>query len=215
MKRTIALILTVVMMLAGSLGPVAAKDHKPDKDDAKVTAEECKKDGWKDLTNDDGKPFKNQGQCVSYAKQGGELAPIEEDGDTGAVSADATATAATEGDKDPAPSPSTPDPESEQPILKIVDGQEPWNGYLEGSGFTPGEELTKVTFTSNRTTLNVTSPVGTVINDDGTFTTERIIYWCSEFVGYGETVGTVTVEDSSGATFSQTFEMKSHCEAGG
>lgn len=209
MKRTIALILTM-MLLAGSFGPVAAKDHKPDKDDTKVTAEACKKDGWKDLTNDEGEPFKNQGQCVSYARHGGEVLPIEEGGDTG----DVEATAEVNEDKDPALATATAEPTGEQPELTIVDGQDPWNGYLEGSGFTPNAELTKVTFTSERTTLNVASPVGTVIDSDGTFTTERIIYWCSEFDGYGETTGTVTVEDSSGATYSQTFEMQSHCEAG-
>lgn len=215
MKRNLPLILAMMMLLAGSFGQVAAKDHKQDKDETKVTTEECKKDGWKTLTNDEGTPFRNQGQCVSYANHGGELAPIEENGDIGTDNAEATATAAAEGDKDPAPSTSTPDPASEQPILNIVDGQEPWNGYLEGTDFTPGEELTKVTFSSDRTTLNVSSPVGTVIENDGTFTTERIIYWCSEFDGYGETVGTVTVEDWSGAIYNQTFEMKSHCEASG
>lgn len=97
------------------------------------------------------------------------------------------------------------------PVLEIVDGREPWNGYLEGSGFSPGETLTKVTFTSDRETLNLTNPVGTEINEDGTFTTERIIYWCTEYDGYGETTGTVTVEDSSGGTFSQTFDMATHC----
>ena len=27
----------------------------------------CKKGGWQNLTDGDGQPFKNQGECVSYA----------------------------------------------------------------------------------------------------------------------------------------------------
>lgn len=30
----------------------------------------CKNGGWMDLTNDDGEPFKNQGDCVSYMNNG-------------------------------------------------------------------------------------------------------------------------------------------------
>ncbi len=29
---------------------------------------QCKKDGWKNLTDENGKPFKNQGQCVSWVE---------------------------------------------------------------------------------------------------------------------------------------------------
>ena len=30
----------------------------------------CKKGGWKDLTDNTGTPFKNQGDCVSYVATG-------------------------------------------------------------------------------------------------------------------------------------------------
>jgi hypothetical protein len=36
-------------------------------------AKACKKGGWKSLYRTDGTAFKNQGQCVSYAVQGGTL----------------------------------------------------------------------------------------------------------------------------------------------
>jgi hypothetical protein len=158
----------------------------------------------------DGNPFKTQGQCVSYAKQGGEVKAIEPGQDDVFVLQEAdssddkvvapTATADSVATRDPA-----------VPDLTIVDGTAPWDGYLEGAGFTPGETLTEVTFASERETLNLSSPVGTVINEDGTFTTERIIYWCSEYHGYDEATGTVTVEDSSGKTYSETFDMAAHC----
>jgi hypothetical protein len=34
--------------------------------------DECKKDGWMNLTDQNGQPFKNQGQCVSWTKSAGE-----------------------------------------------------------------------------------------------------------------------------------------------
>ena len=37
----------------------------PDKD-------ACKKGGWESFTDDEGTPFKNQGDCVSYVATGGE-----------------------------------------------------------------------------------------------------------------------------------------------
>lgn len=205
MKRTLILLLTLLLVLGGSTSSVVAKDKDNGKDDAKAAAELCKKDGWKSLTDEDGQPFKNQGQCNKYAKQGGKLIQADDGTDASARTA-ATATAT------PTATATAASTEATQvPSLEIVDGTKPWDGYLEGEGFTPGETLTKVTFTSDRETLNLTSPVGTVINADGTFTTERIIYWCSEFDGYGETTGTVTVEDSSGKTYSQTFDMAMHC----
>ena len=36
------------------------------------TADECKKGGWENLTDDEGTPFKNQGDCVSYVQTGGQ-----------------------------------------------------------------------------------------------------------------------------------------------
>lgn len=237
MKRTLFLMLTILLVLASSTAPLMAKEHDDDKDngkeDAKTTAEACKKDGWKLLADDDGEPFKNQGQCSKYAKDGGEFDEIDDessnalkddddhdnDDDDESNNAlndddndgDATQTLTTvDSNNDDA---ATDAQQANEPVLKIIDGTKPWDGYLEGTGFTPGEELTKVTFESERETLNLTSPVGTLINDDGTFTTERIIYWCSEFHGHGETSGIVTVEDSAGESYSQTFEMATYCGA--
>lgn len=217
MNRVITLLLTTILIVSVATISVAAKDDRVDEDDTKVTAEMCKKNGWKDLKDANGKPFKNQGQCVSYAKHGGELQgiePDESDDVTPEVADDSDTSAADSGGEasSTATATSTSTPEAGVPVLVIVDGQDPWNGYLEGSGFTPGATLTKVMFESDREALTLASPVGTVIEADGTFITERIIYWCTEFDGHGATVGTVTVEDSSGATYKQTFEMASHCE---
>ena len=38
-----------------------------------MLAAACKKGGWKTVYRSDGTPFKNQGNCVSYAVQGGTL----------------------------------------------------------------------------------------------------------------------------------------------
>ena len=187
MKRILFLLLTLLLVITASTATVTAA--KDDKNDTKTTAESCKKDGWKTLVDEDDQPFKNPGQCLKYVKDGGALKQVNDEASTAAK---ATAT-------------------DEQPRLKIVDGTKPWDGYLEGTGFAPGEKLTRVTFQSDRETLNLTSPFGTMINADGTFKTERIIYWCSEFNGSGETKGIVTVENSAGETYSQTFEMGAFC----
>jgi hypothetical protein len=213
MKRTIFLIMTILLVMGGSIVAASAKDDKDEKDskdDTRVTAEACKKNGWRDLEDADGDPFKSQGQCVSYAKQGGEVKAIEPGDDDDFILQEADDS----GDKAVAPTvtaESVATREPTAPVLTIIDGTKPWDGYLEGAGFTPGETLTEVTFASERETLSLSSPVGTVINEDGTFTTERIIYWCSEYHGYDEATGTVTVEDSSGKTYSQTLEMADHC----
>lgn len=41
-----------------------------------AAAHACQKGGWKNLVRSDGTPFKNQGECVSYAAQGGTLYPL-------------------------------------------------------------------------------------------------------------------------------------------
>jgi hypothetical protein len=38
-------------------------------------AKKCQKDGWQNWVRSDGTAFKNQGECVSYAAQGGTLTP--------------------------------------------------------------------------------------------------------------------------------------------
>jgi len=39
-------------------------------------AKSCQKDGWKTLARADNTAFKSQGECVSYATQGGTLVPL-------------------------------------------------------------------------------------------------------------------------------------------
>ncbi len=36
-----------------------------------TSSDQCKKGGWQNLTDSDGTPFKNQGDCVSYVATGG------------------------------------------------------------------------------------------------------------------------------------------------
>ncbi len=234
MKRTIFLILAMLLIAAGSAAPLTAKDHKPDKDEKeerKITAEACKKNGWKTLTtedradDEDPQAFKNQGQCMKYVKDGGDLIRIDPEGTLALTSSDDDEDASDEDDTandddnggvvltvtSDASQTTSKDQPSETSLV-IVGGTEPWNGYLQGTGFTPGEELTSVTFASERETLTLNSPVGTVVGDDGSFKTETIIYWCSEYHGYDEASGIVTVEDSAGKSYSQTFDMATHCE---
>ena len=175
MKRLLILITAVLLILAGTTSAVVAADKKP-KDDTKQTSELCKKDGWKDVVDDDGKPFKNQGKCVEYTKKGGELH-----------------------EKNP------------EPTLEIVDGTIPWDGYLRGTGYTPGAEISSVTFTTEHDTLTVNSPVGTGINEDGTFESEPGVYWCSEFHYHQQDSATLTVEDSAGKRHSEEVDLAGHC----
>ena len=51
----------------------AGNDKEP------TNKDDCKKDGWKTLMNVDGRMFKNQGQCVSYANHHEEDASIDGD----------------------------------------------------------------------------------------------------------------------------------------
>ena len=38
-----------------------------------AAAQACKNGGWRTLTNADGQPFQNQGDCVNYAARGGTI----------------------------------------------------------------------------------------------------------------------------------------------
>lgn len=213
MKRVLIVTLAVLLTAVGTAAPAMA-DESDQKSDTKVTKEMCKKGGWKDLTDEDGNSFKNQGQCVSHAAQGGELEGIEPDSDfdddekqVTVSKNDAEATAAAMATS----SASTRDSDAE---LTMVDGRVPWDGYLEGTGFTPGESITDVSFKSDRVTLVLTTPIGTEIDEDGAFQTPANTYWCTEFDGHGETSGTITVRDSSGFSYSQTFDMEEYCLPG-
>ena len=203
LKRIFLISCTLLLMAIGTSGQVFADKSDHEKPGITEDADKCKKDGYKNLTDDKGKPFKNQGQCMKFVNHGGSFADADTDKKQKPdKKQDATASPTLE---------TAVATSSDAPKLDLIDGTEPWDGLLQGSGFMPGAEITKVTFESDRDTLTVGSPVGTVVDDDGTFQTERNIYWCSEYHGYGETRGTVTVEDSSGASYSQTFEMSGHC----
>jgi hypothetical protein len=63
----LALTATMGIGLVGIASPAGAAE-----DAAKAS---CKNDGWKTLVRADKTPFKNQGDCVSYAAKGGTPAP--------------------------------------------------------------------------------------------------------------------------------------------
>jgi len=60
----LALTATMGIGIVGIATPVGAAGNA---DNAKA----CQKNGWKTLVRADQTPFKNQGECVSYAAQGG------------------------------------------------------------------------------------------------------------------------------------------------
>ena len=75
MKRSASVAFTALLVLAGSVAfasPAAAAGAN------NAAASACKQGGWQTLTDADGNGFENQGQCVSYAVQGGTLVPVEE-----------------------------------------------------------------------------------------------------------------------------------------
>jgi hypothetical protein len=53
--------------LALTVGITTASAGGGNSDNAKL----CQQGGWEDLEREDGSPFKNDGDCVSYAAQGG------------------------------------------------------------------------------------------------------------------------------------------------
>jgi hypothetical protein len=71
MRRAIFLFLTVLLVVAGSgMGSATAQGVNWD------ASQLCKNDGWETLRDANGNPFKNQGQCVQYAVQGGEFSTL-------------------------------------------------------------------------------------------------------------------------------------------
>ena len=65
--------IVLAMTVALSLAPAAAATAGPPNKEGK---EACKNGGWQSLVrSEDGTPFKNQGDCVSYAAQGGTPEP--------------------------------------------------------------------------------------------------------------------------------------------
>ena len=68
---------------AGTTGPdlgssIAAFNHKP----AHAAKEQCKNGGYTKFVDENGQPFKNQGQCVAYANRHGTLTPVDDDDET-------------------------------------------------------------------------------------------------------------------------------------
>ncbi len=66
------LMLVLCAALALTVGVATATADGPGNSDA---AKACQKGGWQKLVREDGTPFKNTGDCVSYAAQGGKLQP--------------------------------------------------------------------------------------------------------------------------------------------
>lgn len=49
---------------------VMISDQLPERAATPASTEDCRKGGWQSLTDDDGRPFRNQGDCVSYVATG-------------------------------------------------------------------------------------------------------------------------------------------------
>ena len=67
MKKVITGLLVAVVTAAIAVPMAVAGGGNSD------AANACKQDGWQNLVRQDGTGFKNQGDCVSYAVQGGVL----------------------------------------------------------------------------------------------------------------------------------------------
>ena len=63
--------LVLCMVLALTIAVAGATAGGGNSANAKL----CQKDGWRNWVQADGSAFKNQGDCVSYAAQGGTLTP--------------------------------------------------------------------------------------------------------------------------------------------
>jgi hypothetical protein len=66
-KITTLLMLSAALMLGAGVGGAAADGGNS------AGAKSCQHDGWQSLLRTDHTTFANQGACVSYAGQGGEL----------------------------------------------------------------------------------------------------------------------------------------------
>jgi hypothetical protein len=75
MKMRLILVLCAGLALTVGMATATAEDGPGNSDAAKA----CQKGGWQDLVREDGTEFKNTGDCVSYAAQGGMLEPKQPD----------------------------------------------------------------------------------------------------------------------------------------
>src|SRR5919112_2794854 len=71
MKRILVLLAVVALMVGMLAGPVAASPGGNTANAAK-----CEEGGYLDYTDAQGNPFKNEGQCTTYAARGGQLVPV-------------------------------------------------------------------------------------------------------------------------------------------
>ena len=70
--RRVMLMLSALAMVVGVLAaPVAAAPGGN-----AANAAKCEEGGYLDYTDAQGNPFKNEGQCTSYAARGGQLVPV-------------------------------------------------------------------------------------------------------------------------------------------
>ncbi len=70
--RRVTMMLGALAMVVGVLaGPVAAAPGGN-----AANAAKCEEGGYLDYTDANGNPFKNEGQCSSYAARGGQLVPV-------------------------------------------------------------------------------------------------------------------------------------------
>jgi hypothetical protein len=70
--RRVTMMLGALAMVVGLLaGPVAAAPGGN-----AANAHKCEEGGYLDYTDAEGNPFKNEGQCTSYAARGGKLVPV-------------------------------------------------------------------------------------------------------------------------------------------
>src|SRR5262245_1495287 len=70
MRTRMVLVLCTALALAVGVATATAGNGNGGNS---ANAKKCQKDGWKKLVRSDGTPFKNQGDCVSYAAHGGTL----------------------------------------------------------------------------------------------------------------------------------------------
>lgn len=66
-------VVSLMMLLALLVSPMVTTAQSPGNSGA---AQACQQGGYLDYTDADGNPFRNTGQCVSYAAQGGTLVPV-------------------------------------------------------------------------------------------------------------------------------------------
>jgi hypothetical protein len=70
-RSQVALTAALALLMVGGLSSAAQATNARSSSDPAL----CKNGGWQNLTTSTGAPFANQGDCVSYAVQGGVLYP--------------------------------------------------------------------------------------------------------------------------------------------